>query len=181
MLAFKASVNMKVEAQAPAVQGARSRLQWRRCGRQRQAARTSDKNSPINASIPSSTRNLPPLSLVLLAAVQPGGGAPPPISSPTVFLASGTAGNVAMAVLGAALGGFQGYGVAAQLLTAGDLSVPAALAYTVPLGALCWWGVVAADKNEGFGQLKKLFEETLIPQLKPLPIWVRVFIGKPGS
>ena len=110
--------------------------------------------------------------LVLLAARPPQ----PPPATPAAFLAAGTVGNAAMAAAGAALGTWQGLGVGVQL-TAGDLSLPAAAAFMLPLGGLCVWGVRSADSVQGFAEMRALFRETLIPQLQILPGWVREWEG----
>ncbi|PSC76359.1 metal-dependent membrane protease [Micractinium conductrix] len=94
----------------------------------------------------------------------------PPPATPAAFLAAGTVGNAAMAAAGAALGTWQGLGVGVQL-TAGDLSLPAAAAFMLPLGGLCVWGVRSADSVQGFAEMRALFRETLIPQLQILPGW----------
>jgi hypothetical protein len=94
-----------------------------------------------------------------------------PSISGAAFLATGTAGNAAMAVAGALLGDYNGLDVSRQLLhTAPNL--PAALAYMLPLLGGCYWAVSAADEVEGFGAIRGLFKQTLIPQLQSLPGWV---------
>jgi hypothetical protein len=91
--------------------------------------------------------------------------------SGAAFLATGTAGNAAMAVAGTLLGPYNGLDVSRQLLhTAPNL--PAALAYMLPLLGGCYWAVSAADDVEGFRAIRGLFKQTLIPQLLSLPGWV---------
>lgn len=44
----------------------------------------------------------------------------------------------------------------------------------VPLLALCYWGVTAADRVGGFAEMRAMFKANLIPQLDILPAWVRL-------
>lgn len=123
-----------------------------------------------------SLKHTPPLSLALLAALQPGGSsggsAPPPVS-PAVFLWTSTAGHAAMVVLGTALGDRQGLGVSAQLFSSAALSLPAAVGFALPLGALCWLSTRAAESVPEFAALKELLKKELIPQLAAQPQYVR--------
>lgn len=55
-------------------------------------------------------------------------------------------------------------------------NLPAAVACTLPLLAACYWSVANADRNTGFAEMRQLFKETMIPQLRVLPLWVSLCV-----
>ena len=73
-----------------------------------------------------------------------------------------------------------GLDVSGQLLHSGP-NLPAALAFMLPLLAACYYGVSAADQLEGFGTMRKMFKQTLIPQMQNLPGWVGGCCLGPGG
>jgi membrane protease YdiL (CAAX protease family) len=50
-------------------------------------------------------------------------------------------------------------------------NLAAALGCMAPLLAICAYGVAAADRDAGFGQLRDVFQQSLIPSLQRLPGW----------
>ncbi|KAL4857443.1 hypothetical protein ACK3TF_002313 [Chlorella vulgaris] len=91
-----------------------------------------------------------------------------PPSSSSTFLVTATVGNAAMALAGAGLGNWNGMDVSHQLL--GSLpNLPAALACTLPLAAVCYYAVNSNDPR--FAEIEALLKKTLLPQLQALPAW----------
>lgn len=154
-----------------------ARWQQRRGRRRRRCLQENSEDGTTTAIIRGSFSGRPetrpvPCSLTLLAAVQPGSsGEQPQTASAAALLGGGCAAHAAMTALGCALGDAAGLGVTAQLVGT-DLSLPAALGYTVPLAGMCLAGTAAAERLEEFARLKRVFQAELIPQLAQLPTWV---------